>query len=521
MVPRRWRTVRCSGQRPGVVFRAFDADSSYIKHPRPPLAAMKRTSLHRFASLALGAAVVLPAAVASASGIGVARFGGTHGNPTEQNAYSIYYNPAGLAGVESYQLSLDVAWAYRTASYERPESAVDNPEQYDAEGLAANVGEGNVSNLVYSPMVGFATDFRSDIPIGIGAAFFVPFGGQSVWEETATNDAYPGAEDGPNRWYVIEGTIRTLAVAIGAGYEIESAGLSLGLAANMYMNEIDTVRARNAAGTDNLAAEGRSRIDASQTALGIGAGLLWEAVEDQVFVGISYQSAPNMNGELALEGELTNIFPPNDGEPSDIVITHQLPDVIRYGVRFHQDRERTDDNGMPVPHYEVRFSGEISRWERLKNQCIIDADTLGDADPYEFCAVDDTGALIEPGNNVVQNLRRDWQNAFGWRLAGSYWINERVELQLDFGYDSNAIPDETLEPALMDFNKATFGIGGRFALTDFMALALTATEVLYFERDTTDVGTQEESSVPSRQPSSEGVYNQNIFVLNTALEFDF
>ncbi len=482
---------------------------------------MNRKSLVRFLSMSLGAALLLPATQAAASGIGVARFGGTHGNATEQNAYSLYYNPAGLAGIDGYQLTLDVAWAYRSASYDRPESAIDSPGNYDAEGIAANSGEGSVKNLVYSPMAGFATDFRSDIPFGIGAAFFVPFGGQSVWEEGAVSERYPGAVDGSNRWYVIEGTIRTLAIGIGAGYEIESIGLSLGLAANMYMNEIDTVRARVATGTDNLDSEGRSRIEANQTALGIGAGILWEAVDDEVFVGLSYQSAPNLNGKLALEGELTNIFPPNDGTPSDIVITQQLPDVIRYGARFRKNHEAPDENGQLRPHYEVRFGGEISRWSRMQNQCIIDAGFLGDADPYEFCAVDDTGALINEANNVVQNLRRDWVNAFGWRLAGSYWASDRVELQLDVGYDSNAIPDETLEPALMDFNKVTVGIGGRFQLTDFMGLALTATDVIYFERDTTDLGTQEESAAPSRQPSSEGVYNQNIFVLNTALEFDF
>lgn len=486
---------------------------------------MTSPSHRRILSLALGASIgaaaLLPASDAEASGIAVARFGGTHGNASEQNAYSLYYNPAGLAGVNSYQLSLDVAWAYRSATYDRPESAIDNPERYDAEGIAANSGEGRVSNIVYSPMIGFATDFRSDVPIGIGVGFFAPFGGQSVWDETSAPDAYPGASDGSNRWYVIEGTIRTLALAIGAGYEIESIGLSIGLAGNYYINEINTIRARTVTGVDSLDLEGRSWVDVSGSAFGLGAGVLWEAVEDEVFVGLSYQSAPNFDGKLALEGELTNVFPPNDGEPNDITMTHQLPDIIRYGVRWRQHREGTTDDGELIPHYELRFSGDITRWSRLENQCFMDNQFLGDEDPYEFCRVDGDGALVNEGNSVVQNLRRDWQNAFGFRVAGSYWLSERVELQLDAGYDSNAIPDSTLEPALMDFDKVAIGIGGRFQVADFLHIALTATDVIYFERDTSDVETQEASAPASRQPSSAGVYNQNIFVLNTALEFAF
>jgi hypothetical protein len=85
----------------------------------------------------------------------------------------------------------------------------------------------------------------------------------------------------------------------------------------------------------------------------------------------------------------------------------------------------------------------------------------------------------------------------------------------------NAIPDSTLEPALQDYRKATAGIGGRFQLADSVAFGILATNVFYIERDTTDSGTQEDSPAPSRQPSSEGVYNQNVFLLNTNFDFTF
>lgn len=469
----------------------------------------------------IAAASAIAPSSAEASGISVARFGGAHGNPTEQNTYSIYYNPAGLAGVDGYQLSLDVNWAYRAATYERPESAIDDIERYGEEGVAANSGEGTLGNFIYSPMLGFASDFRTDLPFAIGFGFFAPFGGQSVWDNTSASDTYPGAVDGAQRWYVIEGTIRTLAFTLGAAYEIESIGLSLGLSGNLYLSEINTIRARVATGFDNLDAEGRSWLDVSTTDFGLGVGALWEAIDDRLFIGASYQTAPGFDGKQEMTGDLTNVFPPNDGEPNDVTVTAQLPDIIRLGFRWHMDHEETDEDGNPIPFYEMRLFGDVTRWSRLENHCIIDDQFLQGADPYEFCEVNSDGALVDPGNQVVQNLRRDWKDAFGVRLGFSYWVNSAVELLLDAGYDSNAVPDETLEPALQDYNKVAIGVGGRFRLARFLHLGVLATDVIYFERDTTDVGTQEESLSPSRQPSSEGVYSQNIFLLNTNLDFSF
>ena len=50
---------------------------------------------------------------------------------------------------------------------------------------------------------------------------------------------------------------------------------------------------------------------------------------------------------------------------------------------------------------------------------------------------------------------------------------------------------------------------------------LTATNVFYAERDTSGTGTANTLALPSRQPASDGIYNQNIFLINTNLEFAF
>lgn len=465
--------------------------------------------------VAASAVTLTAGSAAHASGFAVARFGGPHGNPTESNAASIYYNPAGLAMAPGTRLMLDVNWAWRSASYERDASALSprpGGAAAPAVDIAANTGEGTLSNFIYSPMAGIATDFGTGLPFGIGFGFYAPFGGQAVWDSVDPVDGAPGAEDGPQRWYTIDGTIRTLALSLGGAYRIEPIRLSIGVSASYYISEIDTVRARTANGQDFVEQEGRSYISTEASDIGIGVGLMAEPIVDTLWVGASWQSAPGFDGKQVLEGTLQNVFTGGEPESDEVTMTSQLPDIFRLGVRYR-----------PLADLELRLFGDYTRWSVMDNQCVVSNGQLGNADIYEFCdGITENGSFPAELGQVTLNAARDWHDAGGVRLGGSYWLaGDRVELMLDLGYDSNAIPDDTLEPALFDMGKVSAGLGATIGITSFMRLNLTGTDIIYFERDTTGNPTATSYVPPTRQPSSAGVYNQNIFVLNTGLTFDF
>jgi long-chain fatty acid transport protein len=359
-------------------------------------------------------------------------------------------------------------------------------------------------------MIGMSYGFYNlGVPLTVGAAFFAPFGGQAVWDGQPGVAGFPGSADGPQRWYTIDGTIRTLSITGGAAYYIEPARLSIGATANYLSTTVQTLRARTSAGDDRLQNEGRSYIDAAGTDLSFGVGALWEAIEDRLWVGVSYQSRPNLDGRQALEGTLRNYFTPNDSSES-IVFTQQLPDIYRLGFRYRID-----------PQWEVRLFGDYSRWSAMRQQCVVNTQVLGDQDPTVFCRTRENGRLVEPGNNAILAIPRRWEDAFGFRVGTSYFVSDRLELQLDLGFDGNAIPDEALEPALMDMNKVSTGLGAYYQFTDWFGLAVNATNIFYFERDTTGARTANTFLPPSKQPSSEGIYNQNIFLLNTGFYLSF
>lgn len=474
----------------------------------------RRRAARHLLALTLFTALGLAASpFAHAGGFAAARFGGEHGNPAEFNPTAIYYNPGGIGLSKGHNATVDVSLAWRSASYERPASAIsaDSPS---SDVIAANAGEGTLSNLIVSPMAGVTTDFGTDIGLVGGFAFYAPFGGQAVWDKAGGSANFPGSEDGPQRWYTIDGTIRTLAYTGALAYKVKPANLAIGVSGSLLQSEISTIRARNADGSDNVGdgsgqVEGRSFVDVSSLDWNLGVGVLWEPVKDELWIGASYTAAPNFDGQLTMEGTLTNVLGAGQKTQEDIKFTSGLPDIFRLGARY---KPRTD--------VEVRLSADYTRWSFMEQQCIANASA---SDLETACATADTGASTNPdqANGVIQVLQRRWQDTFGVRAGASWWVIPEVELLLGGSFDSNAIPDDRLEPALFDMNKFTASVGVRYAFYKNMGFMLTGTNVFYAERDTTGAGNAFELDQPSRQPSSEGVYNQNIFLLNANLQLGF
>lgn len=468
--------------------------------------------MKKILSVVAATAVVAAALPAWAGGFAAARFGGEHGNPTETNPWSLYYNPGGIGMSEGWNLGIDASLVLRDAEYTRPATGDgSNPE------TPFNSGTGSVSNVIVSPAFAVTGHFGDDLPLAVGLGFFAPFGGAAVWDQVDGSEEYPGAVDGPQRWYTIDGTIRTLSFTGGLAYEIKPANLSIGVSGNYYIHQLDTIRARNADGSDDLDTrdpdgnslgikEGRSWVEADTTNFGFGVGVLWEPMEDEMWVGLSYQSQPGF-GETDMEGTLKNLLAAGDETSEDVVFRQELPDIIRLGVRYR-----------PQESLELRLFGDYTRWSVFDQQCLAKKGEDLDAQ----CSVNADGSEKDPSNAAIQVFNRDWEDTFGVRLGGSYWLLEGdLELIAGAGYDSNAIPDETLEPALQDYEKFTASLGGRYAFTDWVALSVTATNVFYVGRDTTDVATAESLRGVSRQPSSAGEYSQNIFLVNSGLELKF
>ncbi|MEE2789413.1 MAG: outer membrane protein transport protein [Myxococcota bacterium] len=488
----------------------------------------------------------------NASGFFVARFGGEHGHPTTDNPTAMYYNPAGLSLGAGTRLYLDGNFAWRSFTYDRDPAAIDNASNGTGmgetgftplgDGVRANSGEGSLTNFIAAPFVGVATDFGVK-GLGIGLSFYAPFGGSSQYDQGEDLAGFPGAKDGPQRWWAIEGTIRSVYITTAAAYRIAPARLSLGLSLNAVKSEVNTVRARNLDGTDNLVEqagqlEGRALLNTSSWDLSVGAGLIWEPV-DRLWFGVSYQSAPGF-GETEQTGQAKLNFGRSNTDTVNVSLFQTLPDVYQAGVRW-----RSSDD------WEFRLFGNYIRWSVFDSQCVLQEGLVNGRTQnceYEFDAdrqaTEDNPYVL--GKPLVY-IPRKWDDGFAVRAGTSYWFNPAVEVFGGAGYDSSAVPDETLEPALFDTDKFTVSLGGRFTfLDDDLALGLTYTQVIYMPREIDPRGRPcTDSSIESgmcdvpsdqqrrsdvtavglryqeRQPDAAGKYTQAIGVLNINVQYTF
>lgn len=446
---------------------------------------------------------------AGASGFQTARFGGEHGHPTTSNPTAIYFNPAGLALDRGTRIYLDVGLALRNSTYVRPRGAISNPGTGTPDdAIDANAGTAKLDNVAFIPFAAVVSDFGIE-NFGAGIGVYVPLGGSASWDrngafEGERGEEFPGAVDGVQRWFTIEGTIRSLYLTAAAAYRIPSLRLSLGAGLNVIQSEVKTVRARNGDGTDDLVEgglpkEGRSLIDVNSWDLGFSVGAIWEPAE-RFWVGASYQSQPSF-GKMSLKGKLETQFPMAERTEQDVILTQELPDIWRLGLRW-QPRER----------WELRLFGEYARWSVLDDQCVFTEDGN--------CVIREDGSEGPDSSGVVQNIPRRWQDGFGVRAGVSHWVIPSVEAYVGMGYDSNAIPDRTLDPSIYDMNKISASVGARVELAEWWAVSATLTPVFYFTRDIS-VEESQNFEIPSAQPNAAGTYSQFIGVLDVNTEFRF
>ncbi|MBA3547534.1 MAG: outer membrane protein transport protein [Nannocystis sp.] len=463
------------------------------------------------------------AGTAQASGLSAARFGGEHGHPTTDNPTAIYYNPAGIALKPGTRLMLDVNMAFRWASYQRPEAAMPSAGT-PPDGVDANSGTAKLQNTLISPFFGASSDFGTKIFTAGFAAYF-PFGGQAVWGQNskyADSSKYPGAHDGVQRWYTIDGKIRSMYLTGAVAFNIPSIGLSIGATGSAIRSETDTIRARNGDGSDDLIdptfnniKEGRSWLKASGWQGGFGLGVIWNW-QQRLWIGASYTSQPNVVGGMTLKGKLNNALTTMAPTVANAELTQTLPDIIRLGFRVR-----------PSDKWELRLFADYTRWSVFDKQCVLDAAVAGRkcnftgadkalADPESF-----GGDGGKETNGTIQHLPRFWKDAGGVRAGGSYWVIPQLETYAGLGFDSSAVRPQTLDAALMDMNKLSFSIGARWQIVRQFGMALTISDIHYFKVDTKGKNVLNKFQPPTRQADSNGVYKQNILLANLYLDVHF
>jgi long-chain fatty acid transport protein len=450
-------------------------------------------------ALALLVALSMSATRARAAGFDTARFGSEHGHAAGSNPFAVYYNPAALTGTRRIHLAVDLSLLSHGAYYDRTETTTPPP----ADAVGANTGETKAIDV--APLPSLAASFRfGDFALGAGA--YAPVSGQQRWQgndDFRGNTMYPGARDGTARWHLIHGDILLAQATLAGAYHIRPARLSLGVGVSSNLMRMRIVRALAPSLDDDVSLEQRVRIEGASVVGSFSAGFMVEPLEGKLWLAASYQSPPGFYREMHLDGTVRTSLGGTVAE-NDSTIHQYWPDVLRWAAR-----------ARPSERYELRLFGDYTRWSRLERQCVTKRS--------HKCDVDERGAE-KSGTSLVNNQIRDWNDSFGVRAGGSYYPTARSEVFLGLGYDSNAVPDATLDPTILDGHKLSAALGGRMQLLDSFGLLASYTHIQQLERDITGKSKLDDPDIASlsRLPSGGGRYSQwfGYFALVGELTFD-
>ncbi len=451
---------------------------------------------------------------AHASGYLVARFGSDHGTPAMANNYSIYYNPAAIAGMKGTQITGDISGLLRFVSYTRQATALSPSDPSllnDPSYVKSNTGNNKLLNVLAIPYFGISSDFGSKY-FRLGYALYVPFGGLATWKRPDEVSGVPGSSDGPQRWHNISGQILTVYNTLAGSAKIGDTGIAIGASFSPIIHNVSTVRARNLDGSDDTAGggsikEGRSVVNAFGVNFGAAFGVYYANPDSTVRMGLSYTSQPGF-GDTKINGTLKQVLGNEQpGGEQKITFSNAYPDIVRLGGAIGLSKR-----------VEVRADFEYVRWSTFTKQCV--------AQRGAPCTLDGNGS--DPsGKNVILNIPREWKDAVGWRIGPGFMVTDNLELFTSFGITTPAVPKKTIDASTVDALRFYMTGGARFNVSKKTAIGVSYNHI-YF----TDVNTNGESGQyryrkpdgsynQSTSPSADGTFKSQVAMLNANINYTF
>ncbi len=394
---------------------------------RPANVRIADASVRALAATALASATLLAAPAATASGIGIGRFGGIDGHANSRGGLALYWNAANVAPEPGPYFTMDVSLINRRATYDRQiDEASATPEE-----IRYNTGAGTVNTIGVLPLlaVGWGANLGEALRGGVALGVFPTFGGFADWDKKGKNvPEYPGVVDGPQRWSAIASRLQVLNYTLAAAATLRDIGVSFGGSAALVDAELDTVKARNLNRTDSLVdsrgaiQEGRIHLLASDTALAWTAGVSLD--DERVRAGVHYRAA----FDLALTGNVRQAYATNPPTNLDAELGFPLPSLLDLAV-------------TPIfGDFEATLALEYTTWSRVEEHRVV-----AQADGQEV--------LVIP---------RRLRNTVGARVVPALKVSDRWTLGVSVGYESSAVPPETEDAAFIDADKIMFGLGARY-----------------------------------------------------------
>jgi long-subunit fatty acid transport protein len=365
-------------------------------------------------------------------GIGGAGFAGVP-NPT-----TLHYNPAGMTLMRETVglVGLEVVMAPRT--YERlylPEWEDEDPRWSPCpSGGECPAVEDTEGGIIPVPSFAFSTRLAkkggvNPQPVALGLAFYNTFGGQLSWDKNVVADG------------ITESNIILLEIVPTVAYQVTSQ-LSVGAGLRIGFGTFSLVNTERK-GTELAPSE----LSGSGVKAGFNCGITYQPLR-WLRLGAVYASAM----AVEMQGEAQVELDEGKPQPTNVTLTMPWPQWAGLGAALTLD---------PV---NVYLGGKWIDWSSFNN-LVID--------------------LSEPSlQDVVERL--DFSDGYSLHLGLDWQIHPRFAARAGVAFDSNTVPDKSVERQYLDGPKVTVGAGGSVVVWNTLTVDLAYEILLGTPRDVPD-----------------------------------
>jgi long-chain fatty acid transport protein len=354
------------------------------------------------------------------------------------------YNPAALAGVEDFDLSLSATAILPTSrgSYTVATTSAGNPTGGDLQPTGYIKG---------ATIPSFAMRQRLSDDVAVGIDVSVPWGLNTDYRRGWAGRYYAGKTELKTidvmptlSWQPLPG------LALGAGLQVE-------LAQGKLSSTIDTGTLGASIGVPGSvpgAQDSGAVLSAQNWSLGYTLGMMATLSEGFVF-GVSYRSAMNhdLQGPLTFTPDSAGIAAAISAATGAFTNTRgtaslRLPGIVSVGLR-----DRLSEDWFALAELDW------TRWSRFRELRITAANP---AQPDDFTTT-------------------HWQNALFGALGLEYRASHLWTFRGGVAYDQTPVPDATREPRFPDSDRIWLSIGARYRLNDAIDVMATASHVFFPE----------------------------------------
>jgi long-chain fatty acid transport protein len=417
--------------------------------------------------LAAALALALPASAAHAAGLARpnaadARALGWGGAFTAvaDDASALHYNPAGMA--LQYKDSVMVEGDFVLAPRTYTPVTIDPNTMQEVRGADQSAQ----NKPIVLPQLGYVTRLsEGGIPsrLALGIGFWNTFGGQVSYDKGAANVSALNSTQ-----------TAVLELVPGVAYEVNDF-LQVGIAARLGI------------GIFSVDATAKP-VDSNFSALGVGGGFtvgIMVHPTKSLRLGVTYRSALTVNTKGS--GTIAT-----GGGPMDVSVNHtqEWPQQASIGAMW-QAGERL----------RLAASFDWTDWSRLDKLVIT----------------------FDEAPNATQIFPIDFHDSWAAHLGGEYTVSGKLQLRAGFTFDSNAVPDRTIERQYLDANKyggafgATYGVAKNWFLTGGLEVFAGAPprKVPDNSKLYTDAG------FPARANVAPGEHSGEVYTFELGLQFQY